>query len=60
MSRLAGIVGDSRIGKPVPVLSRFILLYGRKVSGGTETSKYPEEKKSTEIPLVVANERGRA
>ena len=30
----------------------------RKVSGGTETSKYPEEKKSTEIPLVVANERG--
>ena len=23
---------------------------GRKVSGGTETSKYPEEKKSTEIP----------
>jgi hypothetical protein len=33
---------------------------GRKVSGGTETSKYPEEKKSTEIPLVVANERGSA
>ena len=32
----------------------------RKVSGGTETSKYPEEKKSTEIPLVVANERGTA
>ena len=24
----------------------------------TETSKYPEEKKSTEIPLVVASERG--
>ena len=33
---------------------------GRKVSGGTETSKYPEEKKSTEIPSVVANERGSA
>ena len=33
---------------------------GRRVSGGTETSKYPEENKSTEIPLVVANERGRA
>ena len=31
-----------------------------EVSGGTETSKYPEEKKSTEIPLVVANERGSA
>ena len=27
-------------------------------SRGTETSKYPEERKSTEIPLVVANERG--
>ena len=32
----------------------------REVSGGTETSKYPEENKSKEIPLVVANERGRA
>ena len=30
------------------------------VSRGTETSKYPEENKSTEIPLVVANERGTA
>ena len=27
---------------------------------GTETSKYPVEKKSTEIPLVVASERGAA
>ena len=26
---------------------------------GTETSKYPEEKKSNEIPQVVASERGR-
>ena len=26
----------------------------------TETSKYPEEKKSTEIPQVVASERGTA
>ena len=26
----------------------------------TETSKYPEEKKSTEIPLVAASERGAA
>ena len=25
---------------------------------GTETSKYPEERKSTEIPLVAASERG--
>ena len=29
-----------------------------KRTRGTETSKYPEEKKSTEIPLVVASERG--
>jgi hypothetical protein len=29
-------------------------------SGGTETSKYPEEEKSYEIPLVVASERGGA
>ena len=27
---------------------------------GTETSKYPEEKKSTEIPLVATSERGLA
>ena len=27
---------------------------------GTETSKYPEEKKSIEIPSVVASERGTA
>ncbi len=27
---------------------------------GSETSQYPEEKKKTFIPLVVANERGRA
>ena len=25
---------------------------------GSETSQYPEEKKSTEIPQVVASERG--
>ena len=31
-----------------------------ETTGGTETSKYPEEKKSTEIPLVVASERGTA
>ena len=27
---------------------------------GTETSKYPEEQKSTDIPLVAASERGTA
>ena len=30
---------------------------GRRTRG-TETSQYPEEKTSTEIPLVVASERG--
>jgi hypothetical protein len=31
-----------------------------KRTRGTETSQYLQEKKSTEIPLVVASERGRA
>ncbi len=31
-----------------------------KRTGRSETSQYPEEKKSTEILQVVANERGRA
>ena len=30
----------------------------RGLTRGIETSNYPEEKKSTEIPLVVASERG--
>ena len=29
-----------------------------KRTRGTETSKYPEESKSTETPLVAASERG--
>ena len=31
-----------------------------KTTQGTETSKYLEEKKSTEIALVAASERARA
>ena len=31
-----------------------------KGTRGTETSKYPEEKKETSIPKVVASEIGRA
>ena len=50
VSRLAGIAGDSRMGQPAPVLSRFILTHVRRVSRRTETSKYLEENKSTEIP----------
>ncbi len=33
---------------------------GAEASLGTETSQYQEETKSTEIPLVVASERGTA
>ena len=32
----------------------------RRRTRGTETSQYPEEKKSTEIPPVVVSERGGA
>ena len=32
---------------------------GGGATRGTETSKYPEEEKSNEIPRVVASERGR-
>ncbi len=31
-----------------------------KHTRGSETSQYPQEEKSIEIPLVVASERGRA
>ena len=31
---------------------------GFKLTQGTETSQYPEEKTSTEIPRVVASESG--
>jgi hypothetical protein len=31
-----------------------------KSTRGTETSKYPVERKSTETPLVAASERGPA
>ena len=33
---------------------------GRRRTRGTETSQYPEEKKSIEIPQVAASERGGA
>ena len=33
---------------------------GEKQTRGTETSKYPEEEKSTEIPSVAASEGGTA
>ena len=48
---------DIRMGKPG---SGYALSSARKGTRGTETSKYPEEKKSNEIPGVAASERGRA
>ena len=55
--------GDFRMGKPGPAntgssVSEYIG-HG-DYTGGTETSKYPEEEKVKTIPSVVASERGRA
>ena len=58
VSCLASLAGGTRMGKPILVHTRIPCVSG-EVSGGTETSNYPEENKSKEIPLVVANERGR-
>ena len=44
---------------PLAGISNWIHRLERQTRG-TETSKYPEEKKSTEIPLVAASERGPA
>ena len=49
--------GDVRMGKPT---WSHIQVPEREPTQGTETSKYLEEKKSKEIPLVAASERGRA
>ena len=46
------------MGEPIVYVTEYI--GGISKTGGTETSKYPEEKKSKEIPSVVASERGRA
>ena len=45
--------GNARV--PVPEYIGY-----EEASWGTETSKYPEEQKSTEIALVVASERATA
>ena len=42
------------------LVSRAESIGTEKPTRRTETSKYPQEKKSTEIPLVVASERGPA
>ncbi len=46
------------MGEPIESVTEYIGC--RSETGGIETSKYPEEKKSNEIPSVVASERGRA
>ena len=49
--------GISEWGNPAG--RRPVIPSGRRTRG-TETSKYPQEKKTTVIPQVVASERGRA
>lgn len=53
------IDSDVRMGEPTchktGIVKRIHNLTRR--TGRTETSKYPEEKKSTEISLVAASER---
>ena len=54
---------DVRMGKPgrVDLCHLFTEYIGlEKRTRGTETSKYPEEKKSTEILWVAASESGTA
>src|ERR671934_662062 len=41
-------------------LSRAEHIGAARTSGGSDTSQYPEERKSTETPRVVASERGSA
>ncbi len=48
-----------------PILSKVRISYAEYIgqggdTRGSETSQYPEEKKSNEIPLVAASEWGRA
>ena len=44
------------MGKP-DIRKYVIMPKGMKRTGGSETSQYPEEKKSTEISQVAASER---
>ena len=48
---------DFRMGQPS--ISRGMLPCGERTRG-SETSQYPQEKKSTEIPKVAASEMGPA
>ena len=50
-----GQPGQSNVWSPY---TEYIGIWGE--TRRSETSQYPEEKKSTEIPSVAASERGRA
>lgn len=57
----------SALGRAAKWLSGYIARYFRteyiglkEQTRGTETSKYPEERTSTDTPLVAASERGPA
>ena len=55
--------GDARMGKPTAshvAVSPAESIGGERRTRGTETSKYPQEKKATAIPSVAASERGTA
>ncbi len=54
---------DVRMGKPSWGHAQLPLsehIGQEEATGGTETSKYPEENKSNEIPKVAASEMGTA
>ena len=54
---------DIRMGKPVicnRMASMDESIVHERGTRRTETSKYPEEKKSNEMPTVAASEEGRA
>ena len=51
-------MGKPTAGKPAVSLAEYIGQW--KPTGGTETSKYPEEEKAIAIPGVAASEMGRA
>jgi hypothetical protein len=48
------------MGQPILMKSGNLPSNRKKLTRGTETSQYPEEEKTTVIPLVVAIERGTA
>ena len=55
--------GGARMGEPAggkPLHLRLKKIGRQEATRGTETSKYPEERKSTETPRVAASESGKA